>query len=167
MLSFALFGLCGPRHEQSRLTEIVSLIQTTAAGALVLVRVTYFHDAMSEIQTDARPNIVRYWVVVAGMVIAGRIAVRFTQRRLLLTMVDLRNTLMVGWSKCVFGLCDMAETCPALGYRLSGFIQTDETGQGKREHYKSASILGEIRQLLEHIQSYDCQKLLIGIDTTG
>jgi hypothetical protein len=105
-------------------------------------------------------------VVVAGLVIAGRIAVRFTQRRLLLTVVNLRNTLIVGWSKCAFGLCDMVETYPALGYRLSGFIQTNGTGQGKREQYKSASILGETRQLLELIQSHDRQKLLIGVDTT-
>jgi hypothetical protein len=47
MPSFALFGLCGARHEQSRLTEIVSLIQTTAASALVLVLVTCFDDPMS------------------------------------------------------------------------------------------------------------------------
>jgi hypothetical protein len=58
MLSFALLGLYGPRYEQSRLTEVLSLIQTTAIGALVFFFVTYFDDAMSETRADARPNTV-------------------------------------------------------------------------------------------------------------
>jgi hypothetical protein len=60
----------------------------------------------------------------------------------------------------------MVETCPALGYRLIGFIQTEGTGRGKCERYNSDSVLGKIRQLLELIRWSDLQKLLIGIDTT-
>jgi exopolysaccharide biosynthesis polyprenyl glycosylphosphotransferase len=166
LLLFALFGLYRPWYEQSRLDEIISLIRTTAVGALILFFVIYFDDAMSETRADARPIIALYWAVVAGMVVAGRMMVRFTQRRLLLAGVGLRNTLIVGWSKSAFGLCDMVDKYPALGYRVVGFVRTEGTSRGKRERHKSYSILGGIRQLPELIRKHDVQQLLIGLDTT-
>jgi exopolysaccharide biosynthesis polyprenyl glycosylphosphotransferase len=166
MMLFALFGRSRPGYEQSRLDEIISIIRTTAAGALVLFFLIYFDDTMNETRADARPIILLYWALVTGLVGSGRVIVRYAQRKMLLAGIGLRSTLIVGWSQSAFGLCDMVEKFPALGYRVVGFVRTEGSGKGKKERYKSHAILGGIRQLPDLIRKHDVEQLLIGLETT-
>jgi len=95
---------------------------------------------------------------------------RFTQRKLLLAGIGLRNTLIIGWSDKAFKLCEMVLKYPALGYKVVGFVKTgakiDGTQRGKGNTYQKIPILGSIQDVAHLIKKYTIHEVLIGLDTT-
>ncbi len=165
LLLFALFGLYRPWYEQSMIDEVVTLLRTTIAGALVLFFIIFLDDALSGARADIRPAIVLYWIFVGAFTSFGRLSVRLVQRRLLLSGVGLRNTLIIGWSKKAFDLFEMVEKFPALGYRVMGFVRTTGS-RSRREKHKNVPVLGSVRHLPEFIRKHSITQLLIGLEST-
>ncbi|MEX1139050.1 MAG: sugar transferase [Bacteroidota bacterium] len=167
LIWFWFFGLYRHWYAQSRLDEVLTLFRTTAVGTLVLFFLVFLDD-QSGSPSSARELIVVYWVMLFGLVTIGRLAVRALQKKLLEAGVGARNTVIVGWSKKAYELCDMVVRYPALGYKLVGFITPHRPGRRsvKRAEYRDIPVVGALPNLPELLDRHQVKEVLIGLDST-
>jgi FlaA1/EpsC-like NDP-sugar epimerase len=170
LMWFGLFGLYRLWYEQSRIDEILTILRATIVGSLILFFVIILDDATSETIVHSRLLILAYWCTLMSFVTAGRLMLRFVQRRLLLAGIGLRNTLIVGWSEKAFSLCDMVLKYPALGYKMIGFVKEGTKGSskhhGKKYSYQDIPILGTVHDVSNLIRKHSIREVLIGLDST-
>ncbi len=168
LLWFGFFGLYRSWYAQSRLDEVVTLFRTSAFGVLVLFFVIFMDDSSAGAQTASRLLIGAYWFILFLFVSVGRVGVRYIQRRLLESGIGARNTLIVGWSKEAYELCDMVLKYPALGYKLVGFVSVSKTKatRGKKPEYQGLRVLGSLEKLPALMKDHEIREVLIGLDST-
>ncbi|MBI2619518.1 MAG: sugar transferase [Ignavibacteriales bacterium] len=164
---FAFFGLYRHWYAQSRLDEVMTLFRTTAVGTLVLFFLVFLDDQPSG-SGSARELILVYWFMLFGLVSIGRLGIRALQKRLLELGVGARNTLIVGWSRKAFELCDMVLRYPALGYKVVGFAKprTKAVKRRKSSAYRDLRILGNLESLPKLLEQHQVKEVLIGLDST-
>jgi exopolysaccharide biosynthesis polyprenyl glycosylphosphotransferase len=169
LIWFNLFGLYRLWYEQSRIDEMLTIVRATIVGVLVLFFLIFIDDASTETIIQSRLLILGYWFALTILIILGRLALRFIQRKLLLAGIGLRNTLIVGWSDRAFELCDMVLKYPALGYKVKGFIKTGTKGRGqsaRRSNYRELTVLGTLKDVSQLIKKYRIREVLISLDST-
>ncbi|MBM4168824.1 MAG: sugar transferase [Ignavibacteria bacterium] len=170
LLWFAFFGLYRSWYAQSRLDEVMTLFRTIVFGVLVLFFLILVDDQSSGALPVSRWLILAYGTVLFGFLTIGRMSLRALQRRLLEAGIGARNTLIIGWSKKAFDLCDMVLKYPALGYHVVGFLTILDRGQKgksrKREEYRSVPVVGTMKQLPDLITRSGIKEVLIGLDST-
>lgn len=160
---FFFFGLYRHWYAQSRLDEVLTLFKTTAVGTLVM----FFLESLPGLPStgSVRELVVLYWLVLFLLVSSGRLAVRALQKRLLEAGFGARNTLIVGWSRKAFDLCDMVLKYPALGYRVVGFVAPHGRKRG-RSSYRDIPVLGVTDALPEILHRHEATEVLVGLDST-
>lgn len=167
---FAFFGLYRSWYAQSRLDEAMTLFRTTVFGVLVLFFMILIDDESTGARPIARWLIVTYWFLLYSFVTIGRLGIRAIQRRLLEAGIGARKTLIIGWSRKAFDLCDMVSKYPALGYKVLGFVKVNARGSKSRakrsNEYCGVPVLGTLKQLPEVIKKYEIREVLIGLDST-
>jgi exopolysaccharide biosynthesis polyprenyl glycosylphosphotransferase len=167
---FGLFGLYSSWYEQSRIDEILTIIRTTVIGVLILFFLIFLDNKSSETIVRSRLLIIGYWFTLMLLVATGRLVRRSVQRKLLLSGIGLRNTIIVGWSDKAFELCDMVLKYPALGYKVIGFVQVGTKTVGnlhvRGNCYKDIPILGTTKDLSVLIKEYSICEVLIGLDSS-
>jgi len=167
---FAFFGLYRSWYAQSRLDEVMTLFRTTVFGVLVLFFLILVDDESSGARAVSRWLILGYGTVLYGSLTIGRLSLRALQRRLLEAGIGARNTLIIGWSKKAFELCDMVLKYPALGYHVVGFLKVStrltKGNSRKRNDYRGVPVLGTMKQLPEMIAREEIKEVLIGLDST-
>ncbi len=164
---FWFFGLYRHWYAQSRLDEVLTLFRTTAVGTLVLFFLVFLDDQAGS-SSSARELIVVYWLMLFGLVTVGRLAIRALQKRLLEAGVGSRNTVIVGWSKKAYELCDMIIRYPALGYKIVGFVtpkQRTPKSKGKAS-YRNIPAVGSLSELPLVLDRYQIAEVLVGLDST-
>ncbi|HOV98498.1 MAG TPA: undecaprenyl-phosphate glucose phosphotransferase [Bacteroidota bacterium] len=168
LLFYGLFGLYRDWYEQSRVDEVVTILKANTIGVLLLFFLIFIDEVSIGAPMDIRLVIVYYWLILSAFVITGRLLLRYIQRRLLLTGIGVRPTIVVGWSEQAFRLCDMILRHPSLGYAMEGFVTTEKKIQSKLKStiYKGQTILGTISQLPSLIEKYKIRSVLIGLDST-
>lgn len=83
----------------------------------------------------------------------------------MLAKVDVRdqaqliNALIIGWNSEAAGLYDRLLNYPALGYSIKGFIKP--SGSQEKSYYKNVPVVGDLSNLLEVIESYEIDEVLI------
>jgi len=167
---FSLFGLYRPWYEQSRIDEFVTILRATIVGVLFLFFLIVIDDSTNTAIVQSRLLIFGYWIALTFLIITGRLLLRYFQRKLLLSGIGLRNTIIIGWSEKAFKLCDMVMQYPALGYKVIGFIKTgtkNQTGPRiKGSSYQSIPILGTLGDTSRLIKTHSIREVLIGLDST-
>ena len=168
LIWFGFFGLYQTWYAKSRLDEVVTLFRTTGVGVLVLFFVIFIDDTSAGAQQSSRLLIVAYWLILFLFVSIGRLTIRSVQRRLLESGIGARNTLIIGWSKKAYELCDMVLKSPALGYNLVGFVRVNKTKQGgaKKQEYRDIRVLGSLDKLPKLMRQHNVREVLIGLDST-
>lgn len=160
---FFLFGLYRHWYAQSRLDEVLTIFRATVLGSLFLFFLEFLND-----QPDAgstRGWIVVYWLILFMLVSAGRLVVRALQKRLLEAGIGARNTLIVGWSKKAFDLCDMVLKYPALGYHVVGFV-TPRRVRKRKLDYRGIPVVGSTKSLPGLLDRHTATEVLVGLDST-
>jgi exopolysaccharide biosynthesis polyprenyl glycosylphosphotransferase len=169
LLLFMFFGLYRSWYAQSRLDELVTLFRTTAIGVLVLFFLIFIDDESTNPQSGARILIVIYFLLLFGLVSAGRLLFRAMQKGLLEAGIGARNTLIVGWSSKARELCDMVLKYPALGYKVVGFVDPSRqrpAKRGKRPEYRNIPVVGFTDRLSSLIKEQEIQEVLVGLDSS-
>jgi exopolysaccharide biosynthesis polyprenyl glycosylphosphotransferase len=168
LLWFGFFGLYRSWYAQSRLDEVVTLFRTTAVGVLVLFFIIFMDDSSVASAQSSRLLIAAYWSIIFLFVSTGRVGVRNIQRKLLESGIGARNTLIVGWSKKSYELCDMVLKYPALGYQVIGFVNVNKAkaARGKTQEYRGLRVIGSLEALPELMTKHEVREVLIGLDST-
>jgi len=167
---FALFGLYSLGPSQSRLDELLTLFRAIFVGLLVLFFAIFIDDEATESHANSRFLILGYGVLMFGSVAAGRMGIRFVQRKLLQVGIGARNTIVIGWSKKAFDLADMILKYPTLGYNIIGFVRPkgksgrDQLARGQKRN--GVGIIGAIGDIPLLLKKHNVHDVLIGLDST-
>jgi exopolysaccharide biosynthesis polyprenyl glycosylphosphotransferase len=166
---FALFGMFRSWYHQTQIDEFINIVRATFMGGLVLFFFLFNSTSSMISAAHSRMLLIGYCAGLFFFVCAGRFLVRGLKRRLVLAGIGVKNTLIVGWSKKAFQLCDMVEQYPVLGNKLVGFVAplpTKEKRAGRHTAYHSIPLIGSANELPVLIKNNHVEEILIGLDST-
>jgi exopolysaccharide biosynthesis polyprenyl glycosylphosphotransferase len=139
------------------------LFKTTVIGCFVLFFAVFVDDSAAQGGPGTRILIAVYWVILLGTVAAGRLALRSFQRKLLISGIGVRNTVIVGSQTRAQSLWQEVVKYPALGYKVVGFMTLDRRPAGKRQ--AEFPFLGILRQLEAVVKRHAIGEVLIALDS--
>ena len=126
LLFFVLAGLYRSWYRTSVFDEIVLIFNTVSLGMVFIILLTTVEVIRVNPVTPTKLILVVYWFLLICMVSLGRFSVRTFQRRLLLSGIGRRRTIIVGWNEKAFELRKKIARYPALGYDIVGFVRIRE-----------------------------------------
>jgi len=159
---FVFFGLHRIQFTHSRIDEIIDVIKVVTVGTLLIFVFTMdiSHDLSTPIQTS-RIFIFLYWAMMIFFVSGGRVFLRSVHRLMLKKGIGHRRTVIVGWGKKARDVLDMAQSAPALGYNVIGFVTSKEIKEGSV--YKEIPVLGQLELLHQVIESNQVQEVVVAL----
>lgn len=160
---FFLFGLYRPWYGKSRLDELATVFRATLFGVLLLFFMIFIDDQGAGGPVYRRLLILVYWLLMLGLVGAGRLLMHTLHRRLLIAGIGLRNTIIVGWQNKARELTDSLLQYPALGHRIVGFVPV--SADPPPEPYRGIPIVGSVGTLPEVIGTMEVKDVLIALDS--
>jgi exopolysaccharide biosynthesis polyprenyl glycosylphosphotransferase len=161
---FFLFGLYRPWYGKSRFDELATVFRATLFGVLLLFFIIFIDDQGGGGPVYRRLLILVYWLLMLGMVGAGRLLLHTLYRRLLIAGIGLRNTVIVGWEGKAHELVDRLLLYPALGHRIVAFVPVNPDSAG--ESYRGIPVVGTVGTLPAVLEEMEVQDVLIALDST-
>ena len=169
LLWFGLFGMFRSWYYQTQIDELINIIRATFIGGLVLFFFLFNSNSGMLGAAHSRLLLVGYCALLFLFVCTGRFFVRGLKRRLVIAGIGVKNTLIVGWSKKAFELCDMVKHNPVFGNKLIGFVAPLPTKEkhGRRHNlYHTVPLIGSANELPILIKNNNVEEILIGLDST-
>ncbi len=163
LIVFWLFGLYQPWYAKSRIDEVFTILKAVTFGVLVLFFAIFIDDISTNSPANSRLLILVYWILMMFFTVAGRVAVRTLQRKLLEKGIGLRNTLIVGFDEKGKEIFDLLVKYPALGYKVVGFVRTDKRKGGE---YKGIKVLGSVEQINDIIRDHEVKEIIFALDSS-
>lgn len=160
---FIFWGLYRSWHAHSRVDEVASILKVISIGVLIIFLITF--DLSADVENPipaSRAIIVTYWLLMMAYVSTGRMLLRTFQRSLLEAGIGERKALIVGWGEKAHTLYDEIRKCPAMGYRLIGFIDTHNPAA--KESYRGCPVAGSLREMAQIIEQEAIDEILLAID---
>ncbi len=164
VLLFAIAGLYRPLYAASRFDELMLVLKTVTVGCLILFFVIFADDAATHPSTTTRALMVVYWSFVLIAAGTGRAAVRSAQRKLLISGIGSRRTLIVGSKAKSEELYNEVYRYPSLGYRVVGFVGLSHSRA--RSARRDIPYLGSVDGLDALIAREKIREILIALDST-
>jgi len=125
MLTFLFFGLYRTWYIRPIFDEIVTVLKTLAFGTIAFVLLMLWEpytDRITPVKNDPRLLGLLYFVITATLVIAFRVIIRYSQRRLLELGIGRRPSLIIGDVGKAKDLAMKLEHYPRLGYNIVGYV---------------------------------------------
>ena len=123
----AILSFCG-LYQSKRLATQISLIvdgvkATTLATLFLLIAMMSFRIKM------ITPHfLILFWIFSSGLVVGGRVIIRFFLQRIRLLGHNLRYLLILGTNPRAIEFARRIESRPELGYRVLGFVDDEWPG---------------------------------------
>jgi exopolysaccharide biosynthesis polyprenyl glycosylphosphotransferase len=164
LLIFAAIGMYRPWFAASRFDELSKLFKTTFLGVFVLFALIFFDDAGKQTSIHStRFLIIIYWIILFLYVGFGRLLIRSFQRKLLVSGIGRRNTLVVGFNPKSVEIAEAIKRNPPLGLDVIGYVAVKEENVGKSgAGLKVISTLSEIEKL---IADYNIKEIIISLES--
>lgn len=159
---FFTVGLYKPWYAGSRLDELALLFKTTVIGCFLLFFAVFVDDGATQEGPGTRLMIAVYWAILFGATAGGKLALRSIQRRMLISGIGVRNTVIVGSPARAQSLWKEVVKYPALGYRVIGYVTLDRRG---RRAYPGFPSLGAMNELEEIVRRSSVREVLIALDS--
>ncbi len=160
MFVFWLGGLYRDYYIRSPFEEAFTVLRTVFLFSLLFFLVIYV-DSPGDYQRSPRFIFIVYWLLVSAFVTAGRLFVRFLQRKLRESGVIRIPAVLVGTGRRVTQLLKDLQRERAWGYDLVGMVSAD--GQGAL----GLPILGSLSELDGILQKQKPKELIITMDHTN
>ena len=157
IIIFAFAGLYQYWFARSRFDEFTAVVKAATLGCFILFFVIFLDDAMTNTKAISRFLIVIYWGLMIVCVGSGRILIRSFQMSMLEKGMGLRNSLIVGSGKRGRELETLVNKFPQLGYKIIGFVTTNETASNN-------GMLGSINDLESIINKNAVTEVLIALE---
>ncbi|MGA2624700.1 MAG: sugar transferase [Bacteroidota bacterium] len=159
---YFVFGLYRSWYTQSRFDELLAVLKATTFGIFVLFFAIFIDDRGTGSPLQSRLLIAIYWALILGGVGGGRLLQHTFHRRLLEAGIGLRRALVVGWTDKARELYDLVYRYPALGYKVVGFVSTEDAEGSHGE----VPVLGSVAHLPQIIQQSNVHDILIALDSS-
>lgn len=165
VLVFWTVGLYRSWYAASRLDEIALLFKTVSLGCLFLFFAVFVDDTgHSGVAVSSRLLIAIYWGLVLVFVSTGRTMMRSAQRRMLISGIGVRNTVIVGSQAKSRELYEEVVKYPALGYKVVGFVGIGGGRTMTTMHHPPQ--LGKLDALHDIIAVRNVREVLIALDSS-
>jgi exopolysaccharide biosynthesis polyprenyl glycosylphosphotransferase len=132
LVMFLVFGLYRPWYVRPPFDEIVTLLKTLAVGTVLLSLIIWW-DPVGSVTTsrnDPRLLSLTYLAITILCCVSVRLIIRFTQRRLLVSGVGARPSLIVGEPEQARSLAENLVMLPQFGYDVVGYVSPNGVGSG-------------------------------------
>jgi len=180
MFAFLFFGLYRTWYVRPIFDEIVTVLKTLALGSLTFMVIFYWEPISqmdSPVRNDPRILGLLYFCITAATVIVFRLAIRFSQRRLLEVGIGLRPSIIIGDSLKAKELAQKVIQYPRLGYDILGFVSPNGADISPLESFRipkrkgSASEqvirkLGGIGDIEKIASEFKIKEVLIALDSS-
>ena len=147
LLLFVFFGMYRPWFAESRFDELVTVVKAVTVGNVVLFFMIFLDDSRTNDPATSRLLILAYWMILILLVGGGRILFRTVMKRLTLSGVATRKTLIVGSYDESRDLYDMVLQYPILGFNVVGYVSTGPVEEQTRVPHLGG--LDRLEQVLE------------------
>lgn len=161
LLLFSFFGLYRPWYAESRFDELVTLFKTVTAGVLLLFFLIFIDDTITEHPATSRLLILVYWLLLLFLLGFGRLAYRTVLRRLTLSGMLRRSTIIVGTFRQSRELYDQVLEYPLLGFDVVGYVSTEPITEKTRVPH-----LGLTANLEEILREQHVQEVLVALPSS-
>jgi exopolysaccharide biosynthesis polyprenyl glycosylphosphotransferase len=159
---FAFFNLYQSWYLKSRLDEVFAVIKAVSFGIFLIFVFTFEPEKdFSQIPSLGRVMVLSYWFLLMLLVGVGRLALHTVQRVLLERGIGLRNTLIIGWNEKSLELVKKIEQYPALGYKVIGFVMTDE--KEKKLSDTAIKLLGKLSDLDRLVSMFKIEVVILSL----
>jgi exopolysaccharide biosynthesis polyprenyl glycosylphosphotransferase len=127
MVLFLFFGLYRPWYVRPIFDELVTLVKTLSAGAILLSLLIWWDsiDQTTAAANDPRILGFTYWSVAVLFCCTLRLLVRYSQRRLLSAGIGTRLSIIVGDFAQAKELAERVSKYPQFGYNVIGFVSPE------------------------------------------
>lgn len=165
LVVFFMVGLYRSWYAASRFDELALLFKTTTLGCLFLFFAVFVDDqSQQSVPVSSRLLIAIYWGMLLTCVSTGRMALRSVQRRMLISGIGARNTVIVGSRAKSEELFEQVVRYPALGYRIVGRVSIGHEPNTKSE--SGPTVLGKLDDLHDLIPTKNIREVLIALDSS-
>jgi len=161
---FWLFGLYRPWWAESRLDELIVIAKACTVGVLILFFLIFIDDALTRESATSRLMIILYWALLLFLVGAGRMLLRSLRRRMLMSGIGQRKTIIIGGGEKAVELMRTIREFPALGYRVIGSIGTETDSGADGGH--GIPVLGGLNDLENVLRDEGVEEILIALAST-
>jgi len=127
MVLFLFFGLYRPWYVRPPFDEIITLLKTLGIGTVLLSLLIWWDPSGTSTLAANDPRIlgVIYWGLTAAFCVTIRLGIRFAQRRLLISGIGTRPSIIVGEPAKVRELAERMAHYPQLGYDIIGYVSAN------------------------------------------
>jgi exopolysaccharide biosynthesis polyprenyl glycosylphosphotransferase len=127
MVLFLFFGLYRPWYVRPIFDEVVTLVKTLSAGAILLSILVWWDwtEQPTAAANDPRVLGLTYWTVAAAFCTSLRLLIRYSQRRLLSAGIGARPSIIVGDRAQAKELAERVNKYPQFGYNVIGFVSPE------------------------------------------
>ena len=160
---FAIFGLYRKIYLQSRLDELIRVIQIVSLGILVLF-FALFLDVLGwdlDNLSSVRKKIFFYWVIVLICVSFGRIAVRTFQKWQVRRGYGLYSALIVGTGPVAKDVLADLRRHVFSGISVKGFVSTNGV---QEKVINDLPILGTVHDLHTLVEVHEIQDVIVALE---
>jgi exopolysaccharide biosynthesis polyprenyl glycosylphosphotransferase len=155
---FTIFGLYASHRMASRTAQSAEIAKATTLGSLGL----WGTAALFHIQMASPLFLIVFFVIITGMLVCSRLALRMVLEQARLHGRNLRYVLIVGTNRRAVEFAANLQDNPELGYRLIGFAdQTwDEIDQFRRTGH---SLVCDLKSLPDFLRTNVVDEVVIAL----
>ncbi len=162
LIIFTFVGMYRTWFASSRFDEISTLFKASFVGIFILFFAIYLDDSIQGVSSHSRILLFIYWGMFFLFVGTGRILVRSFQRNLLVKGIGRKNTIIVGFNKNAFEVCDQITDHKALGLDVKGFLSAKD--KSDKKDYKEIPIIGKANNIISIIEKFNIQEIIIALE---
>lgn len=153
-------GLYHLPEAPSRTDENVKVFKATSYGVIILFLITF--DTFNPI-SPGRLILLIYWLTQLGITILFRSIILSVRHKQLMKGIGLTPGFIVGCNPRGYEIYKKILQYPALGYKILGFISTDDEC-GEEKNYEGVPVIGHLNDIAELIKKHQVRQLVIAFD---
>ncbi|MDD5710329.1 MAG: sugar transferase [Candidatus Marinimicrobia bacterium] len=153
-------GLYHLPEAPSRTDENVKVFKATSYGVIILFLITF--DTFNPL-SPGRLILLIYWLAQLGITILFRSIILSVRHKQLMKGIGLTPGFIVGCNPRGYEIYKKILQFPALGYKILGFIATDDE-DCREDSYEGVPLIGHLNDIAALIRKYQVRQLVIAFD---
>lgn len=162
LVIFTFVGMYRTWFAASRFDELSTLFKATFVGIFILFFVIMYDDYVHNISSPNRFLIFIYWGILLLFVSAGRLFIRFFQRRLLINGIGRKNAIIVGFNSKAHNIHNTIDKHKALGFDVKAYVAVKKENVGK--NYNGVAVLGTYEETEKIIESVCAKEIILALE---
>lgn len=145
----SLNGLYAPKRSMSYRREFIGIVSSNTLLLLIMTLILFLGSKNPYIYNFSRSLVLFFYGFTMILELAERYGIRFILKRLRKSGYNLKQMLLVGYSRAAEGYIDRIKLNPGWGYELKGILDNKKQ-QGS--DYRGVPVIGAIKDLAPYLE---------------